>query len=76
MFSDPHEFLHSSKHWTHNGYEKNLYLRVMCQVNNAIYEMSLLNFGFDHDYKNLVFYSLVFNFLEGWALLHDCPVSK
>lgn len=27
-FSDPHEFLHSAKHWTHNGYEKNLHLAV------------------------------------------------
>lgn len=27
-FSDPHEFLHSAKHWTHNGYEKNLHLSV------------------------------------------------
>lgn len=27
-FSDPHEFLHSAKHWTHNGYEKNLHLPV------------------------------------------------
>lgn len=27
-FSDPHEFLHSAKHWTHNGYEKNLNLSV------------------------------------------------
>ena len=27
-FQDPHEFLHSAKHWTHNGYSKNLQLAV------------------------------------------------
>ena len=27
-FQDPHEFLHSAKHWTHNGYQKNLQLAV------------------------------------------------
>ena len=27
-FSDPHKYLHNSKHWTHNGYEKNLHLTV------------------------------------------------
>lgn len=27
-FSDPHGFLHSDKHWTNNGIEKNLHLQV------------------------------------------------
>jgi hypothetical protein len=27
-FSDPHKYLHSSKHWTNNGFQKNLHLKV------------------------------------------------
>ncbi|XP_061168901.1 uncharacterized protein LOC133178169 [Saccostrea echinata] len=47
-FSDPHEFLHSSKHWTHSGYEKNMFLQdgqyfmtVQC-LNNVVFGGSLV----------------------------------
>ncbi|XP_061168902.1 uncharacterized protein LOC133178171 [Saccostrea echinata] len=48
IFSDPHEFLHSAKHWTHSGYEKDLFLQdgkyfmtVQC-VNNVVFGGSLV----------------------------------
>ncbi|XP_061188852.1 uncharacterized protein LOC133197029 [Saccostrea echinata] len=47
-FRDPHEFLHSSKHWTHSGYEKNMFLldgkyfmTVQC-LNNVVFGGSLV----------------------------------
>ncbi|XP_062588035.1 uncharacterized protein LOC134249704 [Saccostrea cucullata] len=47
-FRDPHGFLHSSKHWTHSGYEKNMFLQdgkyfmtVQC-LNNVVFGGSLV----------------------------------